>query len=87
MRKNQEQAELKCPDKSLFGAYTTGELGRRPEAFNPVPKEVDFTSSAWPPEPAPSSADKCHKGSPFNRSNRKVLVQSTAITTASGGLC
>ncbi len=26
-----------------FGAYATDELGRHPEAFNPVLKEVDFT--------------------------------------------
>ena len=27
-----------------FGAYTTDELGCRPEAGNPVLKEVDFTA-------------------------------------------
>ncbi len=27
-----------------FGAYATDELGRHPEAFNPVLKEVDFTT-------------------------------------------
>jgi Tn3 transposase DDE domain len=29
---------------SRFGAYATDELGRRPGAFNPVLKEVDFTT-------------------------------------------
>ncbi len=29
---------------SRFGAYATDELGRRPGAFNPVLKEVDFTA-------------------------------------------
>ena len=29
---------------SRFGAYATDELGRHPEAFNPVLKEVDFTT-------------------------------------------
>jgi TnpA family transposase len=29
---------------SRFGSYATDELGRRPEAFNPVLKEVDFTT-------------------------------------------
>ena len=28
---------------SRFGAYATDELGRHPEAFNPVLNEVDFT--------------------------------------------
>jgi TnpA family transposase len=28
---------------SRFGSYATDELGRRPEAFNPVLKEVDFS--------------------------------------------
>ena len=30
---------------SRFGAYATDELGRHPGAFNPVLKEVDFTTS------------------------------------------
>ncbi len=29
---------------SRFGAYATDELGRHPGAFNPVLKEVDFTT-------------------------------------------
>jgi hypothetical protein len=28
---------------SRFGAYATDDLTRRPEAFNPVSEEVDFT--------------------------------------------
>jgi hypothetical protein len=35
---------------SRFGAYATDELGRQPGAFNPVLKEVDFTTPASPPE-------------------------------------
>jgi hypothetical protein len=31
---------------SRFGAYATDDLTRRPEAFNPVLKEVDFTAPA-----------------------------------------
>ena len=31
---------------SRFGSYATDELGHRPQAFNPVLKEVDFTTLA-----------------------------------------
>jgi len=31
---------------SRFGAYATDDLARRPEAFNPVLEEVDFTPPA-----------------------------------------
>jgi hypothetical protein len=31
---------------SRFGAYATDDLERRPEAFNPVLEEVDFTPPA-----------------------------------------
>jgi hypothetical protein len=31
---------------SRFGAYATVDLERRPEAFNPVLEEVDFTPTA-----------------------------------------
>ncbi len=30
---------------SRFGSYATDELGHRPEAFNPVLKEVDLTTA------------------------------------------
>lgn len=31
---------------SRFGTWATDDLGRHPEAFNPVLKEVDFTAPA-----------------------------------------
>ncbi len=37
---------------SRFGAYATDDLGRHPEAFNPVLKEVDFTAPALAAEAA-----------------------------------
>ena len=33
-----------CGHITRFGAYATDELGRHPEAFNPVLEEVDFTT-------------------------------------------
>jgi hypothetical protein len=35
-----------CAHISRFGAYATDELAYRPPAFNPVLKEVDFTTLA-----------------------------------------
>jgi hypothetical protein len=36
---------------SRFGAYATDDLARRPEAFNPVLEEVDFTRPPSRPDP------------------------------------